>query len=125
LYIIASPALWWDDQLLVRTASQRPLWRGGATARVFLAVGALEEGAGIPQVDGFSLVSNARDLSERLQMRSAPGIEVWLQVFTDEAHTSVVPTALTRGLRTLYGRVDLGDLTQFLHSSAQHVTPYA
>jgi predicted alpha/beta superfamily hydrolase len=105
-YIIASPALWWDDHLLVRTVGQRPLWRGDAKARVFMAVGALEEGAGIPQVDGFRLVSNARDLAQRLQMRSAPGLEVWLQVFTDETHTSVVPTALTRGLRTLYGRVD-------------------
>lgn len=103
-YIIASPALWWDDHLLVRTVSQRPLWRGDATARVFMAVGALEEGAGIPQVDGFRLVSNARDLAQQLQMRSAPGLEVRLQVFTDETHTSVVPIALTRGLRTLYGR---------------------
>jgi predicted alpha/beta superfamily hydrolase len=32
-YIIASPALWWDDHLLVRTASQRPLSRGDAPAR--------------------------------------------------------------------------------------------
>jgi predicted alpha/beta superfamily hydrolase len=104
-YIIASPALWWDDHVLVRTVSQRPLWRGDATARVFMAVGALEEGAGIPQVDGFRLVSNVRDLAQRLQMRSAPGLEVWLHVFTDETHTSVVPTALTRGLRTLYGWV--------------------
>jgi uncharacterized protein len=103
-YIIASPALWWDDHVLVRTVSQRPLWRGDATARVFMAVGALEEGAGIPQVDGFRLVSNARDLAQQLQMRSAPGLEVRLQVFTDETHTSVVPIALTRGLRTLYGR---------------------
>jgi predicted alpha/beta superfamily hydrolase len=104
-YIIASPALWWDDHVLVRTVSQRPLWRGEATARVFIAVGALEEGAGIPLVDGFRLVSNARDLAQRLQTRSAPGLDVWLQVFADETHTSVVPTALTRGLRTLYGRV--------------------
>ena len=104
-YIIASPALWWDDHLVVRTVSQRPLWRGDATARAFMAVGALEEGAGIPQVDGFRLVSNARDLAQQLQMRSAPGLEVSLQVITDETHTSVVPTALTRGLRTLYGRV--------------------
>ena len=100
-YIIASPALWWDDHVLVRTASQRPLSRGDARARVFMAVGALEEGAGIPQVDGFRLVSNARDLAQRLQMRSAPGLEVWMHVFADETHTSVVPAALTRGLRTL------------------------
>ena len=50
-YIVASPALWWDDRLLVRTAAERPLLRGNAPARVFLAVGALEEGAGIPQLD--------------------------------------------------------------------------
>ena len=101
-YIIASPALWWDDHVLVRTVSQRPLWRGDAHARVFMAVGALEEGGGIPNIDGFRMVSNARDLAQRLEMRSAPGLDVRLQIFTDETHTSVVPAALTRGLRTLY-----------------------
>lgn len=104
-YVIASPALWWDDRVLVRTVSQRPLWRGDATASVFIAVGALEEGAGIPQVDAFRLVSNARDLVQRLQTRSAPGLDVSLHVVPDETHTSVVPTALTRGLRALSGRV--------------------
>ena len=103
-YIIASPALWWDDHLLMRTVSQCPLSRGDAAARVFIAVGSLEEGAGIPQVDGFKLVSNARDLAQRLQARSAPGLDVWLHVFVDETHTSVVPTALTRGLRAFSGR---------------------
>ena len=103
-YIIASPALWWDGHLLVRTADQRPLLRGRMPARVFLAVGALEEGAGIPQLDEFRLVSNARDLLRKLQARPAPGLSVWMHVFDDETHTSVVPVALTRGLRTLYGR---------------------
>lgn len=102
-YIIASPALWWDDHLLVRTARQRRLWRSDAPARVFMAVGALEEGSGIPQIDSFKLVSNTRDLAQQLQMRSAPGLEVWLQILADETHTSVVPVALTRGLRTMYG----------------------
>jgi predicted alpha/beta superfamily hydrolase len=102
-YIIASPALWWDDHLLVRTASQRPLLRGDARARVFMAVGALEEGAGIPNIDGFRMVSNARDLAQRLAMRSAPGLDVRLQVLADETHTSVVAAALTRGLRMLHG----------------------
>ena len=99
-YVIASPALWRDDHLLVRTASQRPLSRGDAPARVFMAVGALEEGAGIPQVDGFRLVSNARDLADGYRCDLPRASEVWLQGFTDETHTSVVPTALTRGLRT-------------------------
>jgi predicted alpha/beta superfamily hydrolase len=102
-YIIASPALWWDDHLLVRTASQRPLLRGDARARLYIAVGGLEEGAGIPNIDGFRMVSNAQDLAQRLAMRSAPGLDVRLQVLADETHTSVVAAALTRGLRTLYG----------------------
>jgi predicted alpha/beta superfamily hydrolase len=104
-YIIASPALWWDDQLLVRTVGQRPLLRGRAAARVFVTAGALEEGSGIPQIDGFRLVSNARELARLLQTRPAPGLDVWIHVFDGETHTSVVAPALTRGLRTLYGRV--------------------
>jgi hypothetical protein len=103
-YIIASPALWWDDRLLVRTAAQRPLLRGNAPARVFLAVGALEEGAGIPQLDAFRLISNTREFARQLQDRPASPLDVWIHVFDGETHTSVVPTAITRGLRTLYGR---------------------
>lgn len=102
-YIIASPALWWNDHLLMRTADERPLLRGRGPARVFLAVGALEERAEIPLLATFKLVSNVSEFARLLQARPAPGLDVWLHVFESETHASVVPVALTRGLRTLQG----------------------
>jgi predicted alpha/beta superfamily hydrolase len=98
-YVIASPALWWDDHLLVRTAPERPLLRGDAPARVFLGAGALEEGAG-PFLDQFKMVSNLSDFARCLRGRAAE-IDVSSHVFDGESHTSVVPAVLTRGLRAL------------------------
>jgi hypothetical protein len=49
-HVIAPPERRARDDV-PRTVSQRPLWRGDGTARVFIAVGALEEGAGIPLAD--------------------------------------------------------------------------
>ena len=103
-YIIASPALWWDDGLLLRTAAQRPLLRGNAPARVFLAVGALEQGAGILKLDAFRLISNTREFARQLQDRPGSALDVRMHVFDAETHTSVVPTAITRGLRMLCGQ---------------------
>jgi predicted alpha/beta superfamily hydrolase len=100
-YVIASPALWWDDHLLVRTAAERPLLRGHAPARVFFGAGALEEGTGIPFLDQFKLVSNLSDFAQRLRARAAPELDVSTHVFDGESHTSVVPAVLTRGLRAV------------------------
>ena len=73
-------------------------------ARVFLGVGALEEGQGVPWMERFQMVTNVRSLEQRLNARRYPSLELTVHVFEDETHTSVVPAVVTRGLRQLNGR---------------------
>lgn len=98
-YVVASPALWWDDELLFRVEEERRPGPGSPSVRAFFGVGGLEEGAGIPGLDAWKLVTNTRRMAERLSGPDWPGVEAEVHVFPGESHTSVVPAVLTRGLR--------------------------
>lgn len=102
-YVIASPALWWDGELLFRIEERVAPERDDLPAKAFLAAGSLEEGSGIPGLDRWKLVTNARTMSERLAGRRYPSLQVDVQVLEGETHTSAVPLALTRGLRWAFG----------------------
>lgn len=103
-YVISSPALWWDEELMFRVESERAGTRDDLKATVFLGVGSLEEGTGIPWLDRFRTVSNVHRLAGRLESRGYPSLELTTHVFEGETHTSVVPAVITRGLRAVYGR---------------------
>ena len=98
-YVIASPALWWHDERVFEAEEHVASRNEDLSARAFLGVGALEEGSGIPGLDAWKMVTNPRRLAERLLSRRYPSLELELQVIDGESHTSVVPVALTRGLR--------------------------
>lgn len=103
-WILTSPSLWWDDGVVL--AREREGAEAGTKlrGRVHLTAGSLEEGTGIPALDRYRLVSNTRLLAERLAARGDPGLDVTVEVVAGETHTSVVPTALIRGLRALHPR---------------------
>lgn len=103
-YIAASPSLWWDGEMLFSLEEELASGREDVAASVFLGVGSLEEGVGLPWLDRFRTVTNVRRLHERLQTRGYPSLRVEAQVFEGETHTSVVPAVLTRGLREALGR---------------------
>ncbi len=104
-YIAASPALWWDGEMLFSLEEEQAAGRGDVAASVFVGVGSLEEGVvGLPWLDRFRTVTNVRRLRERLEGRGYPSLRVDAQVFEGETHTSVVPVVLTRGLRKALGR---------------------
>lgn len=103
-YIAASPSLWWDGEMLFSLEEERAAGRADVAASVFLGVGSLEEGVGLPWLDRFRTVTNVRRLRERLETRGYPSLRVDAQVFEGETHTSVVPAVLTRGLRKALGR---------------------
>jgi hypothetical protein len=73
-------------------------------ARVFMGVGSLEEGTGIPSLDRYQMVTSMRKMADRLGSRAYPSLDMTTHVFDRETHTSVVPVVVTRGLRTVYGR---------------------
>lgn len=103
-YIAASPAIWWDGEMLFGVEERVASERDDLAASLFLGVGSLEEGVGLPWLDEFRTVTNVHKMADRLAGRGYPSLEVVAHVFEGETHTSVVPATLTRGLRSAYPR---------------------
>jgi len=101
-FISVSPALWWDDQLLLRQEDDLAASQEDVEATLFLAVGSEEERADIPTLAPFRMVSNVRTFAERLAARGYPSLDLATYVAEGESHTTVVPVALTRGLRYIH-----------------------
>lgn len=91
-WVLASPSVWWDDQVMFareaeHAASGRPV--GG---RVFFSTGD-EEGSGLGGHERFY---------RQLDGRGHPGLRIdWAQ-FPGETHQSVISSALVRGLRLVF-----------------------
>ena len=91
-YLVGSPYLAWDDELLFsREAAHRP----GAEAwpvRIFLSAGGLETG----------IRDTYHKMSARLRQRTNPGFELRTLEFPGETHTSAIGPTVGRGLRELF-----------------------
>lgn len=89
-HVANSPALWWrDGEAFANEAAAQP----DPATRLFLSVGGRETDPRWPMVD------HMRDMAGRLTAR---GLPVTSHVFADESHTSVIPAALSRGLRSVF-----------------------
>ncbi len=111
-YILASPAIWWDDAEVLRVEERTAAGRGELDAQVYLAVGDREESAetrawpvAMPPaaVAAAAMVTNAERLVRRLRSRGTKGLDVHLEVLPDEHHPSIFPSAASRGLLHLFG----------------------
>ncbi len=95
-YVANSPALWWrDSEAFATEAAANP----DPATRLFLSVGGLETDPRWPMVD------HMRKMADRL---SARGLAVTSHVFENESHTSVIPAALSRGLRSVLAPLPMG-----------------
>jgi predicted alpha/beta superfamily hydrolase len=94
-YLISSPSLDWDGHAIKKLESGYAAGHSSLTARVFLSAGGAE-----PE----SMVPDVQVLSKTLAARHYQGMEVTEKVFEDETHLSVIPFAISRGLRVLYRR---------------------
>jgi predicted alpha/beta superfamily hydrolase len=92
-YIIGSPSLWWDDEVLfdLAEAAQDLDYNG---VRVFLSVGAEEED---------SVVRDVRRLAGLLQTGGLGRLRLTCCIFEGETHLSVGGATTWRGLREVYG----------------------
>lgn len=102
-YIAVSPALWWDDADIFQV---EPDWTALSPAQptnVFFAAGELEENPNIPNLAAFKMITHARQMAEHLSDDAIP-LTVYFEEIAQETHTSVVPVALTRGLRRVLAR---------------------
>ncbi|CAN5809326.1 alpha/beta hydrolase-fold protein [soil metagenome] len=95
-HVAGSPALWWrDGEAFATEAAAHP----DPTTRLFLSVGGLETDPRWPMVD------HMQTMALRLAAR---GLPVTSHVFEDESHTSVIPAALSRGLRSVFAPLPTG-----------------
>jgi predicted alpha/beta superfamily hydrolase len=115
-YLIGSPSLWWDDDLIFRHEVAYAGTHQDLPATAFFGIGAQEtldgrirESARLApdlqkQVTALPLdmVDDLRRLVGRLESRNYPGLDARCVVLPDEFHVTVAPLILSRGLRHLY-----------------------
>jgi len=98
-YLVVSPAIWWGDGFLLKREEELGAALEDLEATLFLAVGGGEEREDIPMLASFKMVSNVQTLAHRLRARNYRSLSVHTFIPDGESHTTVVPVALTRGLR--------------------------
>ncbi len=91
-YVIVSPSLWYDDRFIFGLERQQA--KSTVKARVYMAVGAREGD------EQHAMVADLERMAKRLA--DHPALQVKHEVFDDEMHDSVFPTALSRGLRFVF-----------------------
>lgn len=95
-HVANSPAVWWDSDALFATEAALAARSSALPARLFLSVGSRETQAPWRTADG------VRRLAEVLAARAYAGLVFHHHVFEGETHTSVIPAALSRGLRQVF-----------------------
>lgn len=102
-FIAASPSLWWDNEMMFEIEPNS----APCGTQLFLTAGGLEESPEIPMLAQFKMLTNMERMAERLREKTLAetlSMEVMSVILPDETHTSVIPVALTRGLRSCFGR---------------------
>jgi len=99
--IALSPSIWWDERAILDDEAAFAAKTKDLPANLFVSIGALEEAA-YPQA---RMVSNLYEFDATLRGRKYPNLRLAMEVFPMETHNSVYAGSLTRGLRTVFGRL--------------------
>jgi hypothetical protein len=128
-YVLCSPSLWWNREEVWMWEQDHAERQTDLAASVFLSAGSLETAAGSrthlssitrslegPMRESLDRLIGAYDrhgwprmseltveLAERLAARGYPGLKIHCHNMPEESHTSVAPSAITRGLRYISG----------------------
>jgi predicted alpha/beta superfamily hydrolase len=101
-YIAISPSLAWGNGVLLNRVKEITTLVNDLDAAVFLAVGAEEEPDNNPMLAQFRMVSSLLEFADQLRTRNFPSLKLDTFVAEGETHTTVIPVAMTRGLRFIY-----------------------
>lgn len=101
-YIIGSPSLWWDDGATFLQEKEFASNNKNLKAKVFFAVGGLEEVA--PEDARFAMVSNLNKLQQILEGRNYEGVQLKSRIIEDEHHMSVISATVSHGIRYIYAQ---------------------
>jgi predicted alpha/beta superfamily hydrolase len=94
-YLIGSPALFWDDYMVLKKEPAPANVKPRSGTKVFLSVGSLE---------GESIITSWVRLRDGLSSGNYAGVDLSAVMFEGETHNSVIPATFSRAFRILYGR---------------------
>lgn len=103
-YIIGSPSIWWADRAIMKDAVAYMDSHESLDAKVFMAVGALEESVGGEEAAKAAMVTNLFQLADQLRTANLKGLELTTHLFPNETHSSVIGMNYSRGIQTVYTR---------------------
>ncbi len=99
-YLIGSPSLWWDHEVLFKTEASYAQQHMSLPIRLFLSVGGDEEAA----LPGMNMGSNLNRFSAQIADHHYRDLTVETRVFDGDGHGSVIPVTVSRGLRSIYAK---------------------
>jgi predicted alpha/beta superfamily hydrolase len=127
-YVLASPAIWWNDEEVWQWEAARAAATRTLDAKVFISAGALEYPEAMRQAAVHVAANNpllraqvqsvmdwhdthgwprttalCESLAAQLQSRNYAGLSVHCQNLPEENHMSVAPAVISRGLRYVFG----------------------
>jgi predicted alpha/beta superfamily hydrolase len=95
-YILISPALAWDNRRLWQYEAEYGEKSKALAATVFTAVGDGD--------DPTRIVTPWREFNRLMEDRHYGGLRWLTQIYPDESHISVLPGAISRGIRRVYSK---------------------
>ncbi|MDQ2077129.1 alpha/beta hydrolase [Marinimicrobium sp. ABcell2] len=100
-YVLASPALWFDDEYIFRLEQEYAKANSDLKANVYLSVGSLE----VLKGEGFTLdmVIDSRRLYEALKSRQYENLTIKNAVVDSANHETAFPASSIMGLYWLFG----------------------
>ncbi len=98
-YIIGSPAMWWDNEVIFSDAQEFLNANEALNISVYMTVGGMEE-RDRPEAHW---VSNLYRMDALLRSKPIEGFTLKTEVFPEEAHISVYGMLHSKGLREVYG----------------------
>lgn len=102
-YIIASPSMWWDGRTMLNDVKAFVEVEQELTANIYTALGEQET---------TRMRYGWEQFNELLEDRSYKDLKLTRELLQDETHVSMMPTAFTRGLKSLYGRTSVAFLLE-------------
>jgi predicted alpha/beta superfamily hydrolase len=94
-YILIAPSLHWDERCLWKTEAAYGAAHTTLPVVVFTAIGDRDSQK--------KIIEPWHDFNRLIESRHYEGLRWFTQVFPEETHLSTYPSALTRGLRVVYG----------------------
>lgn len=96
-YVVSSPSLWWDQRFMFSYEASFAKTRTELNARVYMSAGDLETASDIP------IAKEVPEFAAVLMKHAYGGLQLSTHLFEDQTHASVLPMALTDGIRVVYG----------------------